>query len=285
MHHASCTVATFLAGLLLTAAASAQEAVQGDRDGRSAPDCSAPSPECVVVGEINISISLGIGGRTNPVATNGDIPLVAIPRISYYGKRFFLENLDLGFTLFEDETHTFNLIATPGYDRVFFHRNDLQNVFVGLDSGSVMPVVSLRVPVPERHTTYLVGPEWSFTSGRISGQLDALYEVTGEHDGFEVRAAISAPLSEGRGALVGSAGVTWKSAELVDYYYGIEGLYEAEAAVNPFVKLAYTRPLSERWTFTAFAHYEYLGDAVADSPIVDDASVATAFAGFVARIF
>jgi len=285
MHHSSCIVATFLAGLLLTAAASAQEAGQGDRDGRSAPDCSAPSPECVVVGEINISISLGIGGRTNPVATNGDIPLVAIPRISYYGKRFFLENLDLGFTLFEDETHTFNLIATPGYDRVFFHRNDLQNVFVGLDSGSVMPVVSLRVPVPERHTTYLVGPEWSFTSGRISGQLDALYEVTGEHDGFEVRAAISAPLSEGRGALVGSAGVTWKSAELVDYYYGIEGLYEAEAAVNPFVKLAYTRPLSERWTFTAFAHYEYLGDAVADSPIVDDASVATAFAGFVARIF
>lgn len=289
------TATVFLAGLLPATAASAlesdatstQQEVASHNDGRAAQSdaCIAPSPDCVVIGKLNLSISLGIGARTNPVATNSDIPLVAIPRISYYGKRFFLENLDLGFTLFENQTHTFNLIATPGYDRVFFYRNDLQNVFVGSNTSGISPVVGLDVPVRERHTTYLVGPEWLFMHGKLSGQLDALYEVTGEHDGFEVRAAISAPLSAGRGALVGSAGLTWKSAELVDYYYGVAGLYEADAALNPFVKLAYTRPLSKRWTFNAFAHYEYLGRAVADSPIVNDASVATAFAGFVARIF
>jgi len=279
--HSFPTALTFLAGLLLASVACAQD---GNSRAAESDACIAPSPDCVVVGQLNVSISLGIGGRTNPVATNSDIPLVAIPRISWYGKRFFLENLDLGFTLYEDSTHTFNLVATPGYDRVFFHRNDLQNVFVGIDGGFA-PVVSLRVPLRERHTTYLVGPEWAFTRGKLSGQLDALYEVTGEHDGFEVRAAISVPLSEGRGALVASAGLTWKSAELVDYYYGVEGFYVADAALNPFVKLAYTRPLSERWTFNAFAHYEYLGDSVADSPIIDDASVATAFVGFVARIF
>src|SRR5262245_60093746 len=92
--------------------------------------CEAPSPDCVVVGDWSFTISLGAGGRTNPIDGNSDIPLVAIPQVSYYGKRFFLENLDLGFTLHETDANMFNLVATPGYDRVFFYRNDLQNIFV-----------------------------------------------------------------------------------------------------------------------------------------------------------
>ena len=48
-----------------------------------------------------MSVSLGIGSRSNPVMGESDIPLVVIPQISYYGKRFFLENLDLGVTLYE----------------------------------------------------------------------------------------------------------------------------------------------------------------------------------------
>ena len=53
-----------------------------------------------------------------------------------------------------------------------------------------------------------------------------------------------------------------------------------DAAFNPFIKLSYTLPLSERWTLKAFVHYEYLDDAIADSPIVTDREVVTAFAGF-----
>lgn len=247
-------------------------------------DCQAPSPDCVVVGKVNVSLSLGAGVRTNPIESNSDIPLVAIPSISWYGERFFLENLDLGFTLHEGDTDTFNLIATPGYDRVFFYRNDLQNIFVGLGGGEVSPVVNRRVPVRERHMTYLVGPEWTFTRGTFTGQLDALYEVTGRHKGYEVRAAVSSPLGRTRNPLQASAGFTWKSAELVEYYYGVEGVYLPGSTLNPFIKLAWRRPLSERWTLNAFAHYEYLGDDVADSPIVTERGVTTAFVGFLVKL-
>src|SRR6186713_2453572 len=106
---------------------------------RAETNCSEPSAECVEVGQWDISLALGGGVRTNPVRSNSDIPLVAIPRISYYGKRFFLENLELGVTLHESDSNTFNLVAAPGYDRVFFVRNDLQNIFV--DSG-VSPILS-----------------------------------------------------------------------------------------------------------------------------------------------
>jgi outer membrane protein len=247
--------------------------------------CTAPSPDCVAVGDLDISLSFGAGTRTNPVRGRSDIPLYVIPQVSYYGKRFFLESLEPGVTLYESDAHTFNLIATPGYDRVFFSRSDLQNVIVasvtsGNVSGNPPPFGEQSFPVGHRHTTYLAGPEWLFRYRDFIGQVNALYEVTGRHQGYEVRAAVSAPLIQSKQSLVVNAGWTWKSAATVDYYYGVNNLYKPAAAFNPFIKLSYALPLSERWTLTAFVHYEYLDDAIADSPIVSDREVITAFAGF-----
>jgi MipA family protein len=250
--------------------------------------CSAPSPDCVVVGEWDFSVSLGIGERSNPIATGSDIPLVVIPQLSYYGKRFFIENLELGFTLYEGDAHTLNMIATPGYDRVFFVRDDLQNYFVSGVGGAVSapntPELDEAINRP-RHTTYLAGPEWLFDVGRITGQVSALYEATGRHKGFEVRAALATPLIQSTHSLVLTGGLTWKSSQLVDYYYGFDGFYDADAALSPFIKLGYSRALGERWSLNAFVHYEYLGDAIADSPIVVDESVTSAFIGVVFKVF
>ncbi len=256
--------------------------------------CTAPSIDCVEVGQLDISVSLGIGSRSNPVLGEDDIPLVVIPQISYYGKRFFLENLDFGFTLHEGKSSTFNLIASPGYDRVFFYRDDLQNFFVSGATGAITVAapaegggdfdLSHEFEVRPRRTTYLAGPEWLFQYGDIVGQVDALYEVTGRHDGYEVRAAVAAPIIQTEHSLVASAGLTWKSAEIVRYYYGIEGYYEPGSALSPFLKLGYTRALSDRWSINAFVHYERLGSAIADSPIVSDQGVTTAFAGVVFKI-
>jgi len=37
--------------------------------------------------------------------------------------------------------------------------------------------------------------------------------------------------------------------------------------------------VSERWTLTAFVHYEFLDDTIVDSPLVSGREVVTAFAG------
>jgi MipA family protein len=262
---------------------------------RAQGGCSTPSPECAVVGQFEISVSLGVGQRSNPVAGKSDIPLIVIPHISYYGKRFFVENLELGYTLHDGDTNTFSLIAAPGYDRVFFYRNDLQNIFIA--GGTATPadgVVKFPIPptpdegrdirVEPRRTTYLAGPEWTFDYGRITGQLNALREITGRHDGYEVRGAIATPLIQSKSSLVASAGFTWKSREVVGYYYGVDDLYDPGAAFSPFIKLRYSRPLSERWAFNAFAHYEHLARSIAASPIVSENHVATVFAGVVFKI-
>ncbi len=244
--------------------------------------CEAPSSECTPVGEWDFTLSLGAGTRTNPVANNSDIPLVLVPQISYYGKRVFLENLELGFTLHEGPSQMVNVIATPGYDRVFFHRNDPQNIFVPFSEAAP---ANVQFRVSDRHTTYLAGLEWMVHRGDFVGQVDALYEVTGRHHGAELRAAVARSFTAGRGDLSATTGLTWKSAEIVDHYYGVDAAYRPDAALNPFLKLEYGLPLSDRWRLRAFAHYEHLDDEIADSPLVSDDRVVTAFAGFVLKIF
>jgi MipA family protein len=260
----------------------------GPQVARAADACSTPSPECAVVGQFEISVSLGVGQRSNPIAGKSDIPLVVIPHVSYYGKRFFLENLELGYTLHDGEVNTFNLIAAPGYDRVFFYKNDLQNIFIEggttLATGTPVAADGQDFHIQPRRTTYLVGPEWTFNYGSITGQLNALREVTGRHDGYEVRGALAAPLIQSQGSLIASAGFTWKSSEVVQYYYGVDTLYQPGSAFSPFMKLRYARPLSERWTLNAFAHYEFLSHSIANSPIVSQNHVTTFFAGAVFRI-
>jgi len=245
--------------------------------------CKTPSADCIAVGDLQVSLSLGAGTRTNPVAGRDNIPLFVIPYLSYYGKRFFLESLEPGVTLYESDVHTFNLIATPGFDRVFFSRHDPQNILVPFAADAPSFGVQQEeqpIPVPAPHTTYLAGPEWLFRHRNFIGQVSALYEVTGRHKGYEVRAGASAPLIQSKQSLAINAGVTWKSAATVDYYYGVQDLYDPDSALSPFIKLSYALPLSERWTLVAFLHYEYLDSSIVDSPIVTDHEVVTGFAGF-----
>jgi outer membrane protein len=269
--------------------------------GAAADDCKGPSTDCVAVGGWNFSVALGAGAMTNPLVGGRPIPLVVVPQFSYYGKRFFIDDLDLGFTLAETGGNTFNLVASPGYDRVFFYRSDLQNIFVRSFGGAGAYTVPIRAeantpgavqvePRPRR-VTYLAGPEWTFKNGGVTAQIDVLHEITGQNHGNEVRAAVGVPLLEAKGTLTANVGITWKSADIVNYYYGANTyhgvgtfygastIYRPGSALDPFFKLGYTLPLSGKWRFYAFAEYERLADAIADSPLVAEHYVATSFIG------
>jgi MipA family protein len=249
-------------------------------------ECQRPTDDCVAIGRWNFSVALGAGVRTNPLVNGKDIPLVVIPQFSYYGKRFFIDNLDFGLTLAERGANTFNLIATPGYDRVYFYRSDLQNFFIGFPNTPDSPVTvnpgtpgATKVPPPAPRITYLAGAEWTFKYDHVSGQLDLLRDATGQNSGDEIRGALGIPLLRYKGTVSANIGFTWKSASTVNYYYGVPMVYSGSAAFDPFIKLGYTIPLSSKWRFNAFAEYERLGNGIADSPIVAEHSVATVFVG------
>jgi len=85
-------------------------------------ECTAASAGCAEVGKWRVGLAVGAGLRTNPVLDRKDIPLIVLPEVSYTGERFFIQNLDFGFIVWENEAHRLNLLATPSYDQVFFHR-------------------------------------------------------------------------------------------------------------------------------------------------------------------
>jgi len=277
--------ATILTGMrkLLIACVLTATATAGAARASPVDDCDAGSPDCVAVGKWNFSLALGAGVRTNPLVHGQDLPLPVVPQFSYYGKRFYIDNLDVGFTALEGGKNTLSLIASPGYDRIFFYRSDLQNIFVNIGgaSGTNPPPPPVQFPSRSRAVTYLAGPEWTFNDHGIVGQLDVLREVTGHNHGEEVRTAIQFPVRSSTDAFSATIGLTWQSAAIVNYYYGAPRVYESGSALRPFLKLGYTRPLGRGWRFEVITQYEHLASAIADSPIVAHNYVVTSFLGFV----
>jgi outer membrane protein len=252
-------------------------------------DCQSQDEDCVAVGRWNFSVSLGAGIRTNPLVNGHDIPLAIIPEVSYYSSHFFLDNLDLGVTLVDSDANTFSLVASPGYDRVFFYRYDLQNIFISgfaADGVAVQTVArqtpgAVQFPSRPRRVTYLAGPEWTFKFEGVTGQVDVLHEITEQNHGNEIRAALGIPLIEKDrgGSLALNVGITWESEAMVNYYYGEPNVYSGGSSLNPFFKFKYGRTLAGKWRLDAFVEYERLGSAIANSPIVANHFVVTAFVG------
>ena len=94
-----------------------------------------------------------------------------------------------------------------------------------------------------------------------------------------MRAALGIPLGHLGGTWTTNFGFTWKSANIVNYYYGAPGIYTGGAAFDPFVKVGFARPLKGKWKLTGFVETERLANAIADSPIVNARYVTTTFVG------
>jgi MipA family protein len=253
----------------------------------------------VAIRHLSFSVAIGAGLRSNPLAHSDAIPLVALPEISYYGKRLFLHNLDVGATLWAGKAGTLDLVATPSYDRAYFYRTDLQNFLVAgsiapgplsgvpcqctlVSAGTVPdPLVALYVRPKSPRVVYLSGADWSTGIGRLQAQLMLLHDMTGTTNGSEVRAAIALPVSMGASHLSLHGGFTWKSQQLVDYYYGVPGLYRPGSALNPFAKLSWRRRLDENWTFEAFADAQRLATSITHSPLISRREVTTFFIGMI----
>lgn len=109
--------------------------------------------DCVEVGTWYVSLGLGVGFRSNPLEGGDDIPLVVLPEVSYYGKRFFFRNLEFGYTLFEDRHHQLNMLVAPSYDQMYFNRWDILNF---TDSAGVAGSSVSYPPPPTYSPVYTV---------------------------------------------------------------------------------------------------------------------------------
>jgi len=242
-----------------------------------------------------LSLALGVGARTNPVMDNDKIPLVVIPQVSYQGEHFFIQNLDIGYTLFQNEAQQLNLLLTPSYDQVFFNEWDINNFvdsssFVNsFENGPTVEQVNRTIDksrLHDRRMAAMAGLEYSQTAYDLDFQLQVLKEATGYYDGSEVRLALSKSISLGKNDVKLTLGANWQSAATLSYFYGLTPQdtqghppYNAGSGVTGLLRFDWNYQIDEHWGLRFFTSYRHLSHSITDSPLVTSNNVITAFAG------
>lgn len=272
----------------------------------------AAAADCVEVGTWSVSLGLGVGVRSNPLADTDDIPLLLVPHIHYNGERVFVQNLDLGVILWENDDHQLNLLATPSYDQIFFHRWSPGNFFIdgsafastghfypgsrddltshgdGQDRELITPEFRPQQAPQfrDRHMAGLAGIEYGWQGDSLDFNLQYLTDFTQIHSGEELRLTLAKHWQRGRHHWIASLGANWQSQEIINYYYGVtfaeaneRGTYEGKSAISPLLRLDWNYALNKRWDLRLLASYRRVPDEISNSPIVDDNKIITVFVG------
>lgn len=253
----------------------------------------------------HLSLGIGAGIRTNPLEFSTDVPIIFLPQIEYAGKRFFIQNLDLGLIFLETDRQQFNLLLTPSYDQIFFNRWNVGNFFVDAhiengfvtansenENGSLLePLIkdgkfksADEYSLHERHMTALGGIEYNFSTAEIDWQFQWVTDVLGVHNGNEIRFSISRYWKFSRSSLRVSAGAIWQDKNTQNYYYGVTSeeavtAYSLDSGISPLIRLDWNYRLTESWDLRLFGSYRQLNDEIENSPLIEDNKIVTLFVG------
>jgi len=131
--------------------------------------------------------------------------------------------------------------------------------------------------VDDRLWSLAADPDISWPTGIGLFGLSGVIDTLGIHRGQELEFSYRVLLSLGEFDFIPSAGMRWRSQDIVDYYYGArpgEGragrpAYEDEYALDPFVRLAVRHDLTQGWSLLATVQYEWVDDQIRNSSVVD----------------
>ena len=269
--------------------------------------CSQANDECIEIGLWQVSLAVGGGVLTNPLQGGENIPLVLVPYISYYNEQFFLENTTLGYTFQETEYFDISAIIELNSEQKYFNRLHAGNL-IGVD-GALSEGGDVQTPTepssggedifpetdkpvePKRLPTLddIAKRDWAIDAGvlahwylgkqhKITAQWS--HDVSGVYKGHHIKASYKyqLPVFDWPARLQLSAGFDWQSAELIDYYYGLNSkdnveqayFYQGEQGVSPFFGAAFNYRINKQWQFKFSAKRTFLSSAITDSPLVND---------------
>jgi MipA family protein len=258
-----------------------------------------------------VGAAFGYGERTNPLIQSDDIPVIVDVDIAWFGKRWFFDNGDVGYTLFDRPSSTTSLVARVNDDRVFFGKTNTRYVNFayagngittalppplptsngnpgGPVSGSEDPPPPVEVNPPDRDYAIELGVESLLDGDWGSAELRAFHDVSGTHGGYELSVHYSRRWTSGRLSIAPTVGLSYKSAQMNDYYWGVHAdeasdalpEYHAGAGVNLEGGLVTNYYLTRHLRFALSVNYERLADQIAASPLAEDDYVMAYFSGF-----
>lgn len=226
--------------------------------------------------EIGLFVGGGVLLQDKPF-TGVEPKVYPLPFYMYRGKAFSIRGLSASYEAFKDESWAIRGLArlrTDGYD--------------AKDSSDLDGMSDRRHSLDAGAELWLENP-W----GNL--ELDLVTDALAVHHGHEATLTYSRRFRGLFGreklALRPMFGVSWRSDNLNNYYYGVRAkearpgrpAYKSGSSVSPFAGIGLDYRLAERWSIFVMFRNEWLPGEISDSPIIDQNHVISVVLGSVYR--
>lgn len=264
-----------------------------------APAC-LQGAKCVEEQRLYLSWALGYGQRSNPIYDGEKLPLVILPDIYYYGRYWFFDNGKLGSSIALSDNLQLSVLGQFNQEKGYFQKWFGGNLLQFSQTATLGPsyaeernaqAVSIH-QVTKRRTAFDVGMQLDWFNDNWQAQAVLWQDVSNTYKGQHASISVSRAWQFNSNQLQASAKLHWKSAKLIDAYYGIDDQepfylprYDGRPSWQPELRLSWQKPVSERVSLLAFLRYLHLDDAMTLSPLVRSDNVTTWFLGMSYRFY
>ena len=261
---------------------------------------------CVTERNWHLGLALGYGQRSNPLADRGNLTLVVLPDIYYYGERWFFDNGRLGWSWQRQANYELSLVTRLNPERSYFSSSYLGNWFgeqymAFTDDPFQNSVTEATAEVQQASGD----PNWSLDAGLQLDWFPAPHwhirsnlwgDLTRRHQGGQFHLRLARQFQSQWGQFQVRLEADWKSTRLIDYYYGVQFSpeqqdtshfmsryghleYQGQASWQPALTVSWSYSLNDHWRLLAMSRYQLLGSGMTNSPLVTDDAVTTFFMG------
>jgi len=119
-------------------------------------------------------------------------------------------------------------------------------------------------------------------------QLHGVTDVTNTHNGYQLNLNYQQQFITHNWSHVLTLGGSYKSENLVDYYYGVDSQdqvdprlhYQGKGSINPYARWFVDKEIDKNWHFISWFGVQHLGEGISNSPLVTKSTSINTFIGF-----
>ena len=283
-----------MTSVLLLVSAMQGAACERDQDNMS-------NERCLAVNEWQFGIALGLGFTSNPLVGGDNIPLVVLPDIDWYGDAFYFDNGELGYQWLDTKKYSFVTFVNVDKERAFFNFWHPANILLPINrvSSSVTDAEAPSISGPEqlsvsidnvsrRNWAIMGGGRWYYRHNSSEWQLSVEKDLSATHNGEKLDLSYEYFWQWPTIRLSTQLKMIWKSAALIDYYYGVKAqdkvdpsfFYQASSGWQPAIAMTLQKKMQNNWYWLSRISVQKLHSGMTNSPLVEERNIFSVFSGF-----
>lgn len=244
------------------------------------------SYDSIKTGEWQVSLSTGHGAFRSPIIFKDNLQYYLWPDIAWYGEQLYFDNGVLGYALSEEPTKQWDLVLYPNRDGLYYHLS--QTVIPLMASPREGEVPFMVVAEPKRKISAMGGLRYARQWSQWQTSLQWAQDVSGVHHGGEFEVSFKYPHILQRGAFNVGMGLelTYKSRQLVDYYYQLkhdeyigDNPYDTHSGWTARYNLGMNYRIAGHWDVIGFYSGTWMSSAIGDSPLLKHRYISNIFSG------